>query len=75
MSVKGFIDGEVTTAILEIPKLKLGSNLGMRLGTGVENPVVSDFYFTGYPGEGRMIEDQMVCKLTFLDRELTGDYL
>ena len=75
MSVKGFNDGEVTTAILEIPKIKLNSNLSMRLGSNVENPVISDFYFTGYPGEGRMESDQTVCKLTFLDRELTGDYL
>lgn len=75
MTVKGYNDGETSTAILEIPRLKLNSNLGMRLGANVENPVVSDFYFTGYPGEGRRIEDQMVCRLTFLDRELTGDYL
>lgn len=75
MTTKDYFDGQPRTAILEIPKLKLNSNLAMRIGQNVENPVISDFYFTGYPNEGRRIEDEVVCKLTFLNTELTGDYV
>lgn len=75
MSVKDGKSGEVTTAILEIPKIKLSSNLSMRLGKGAEECVVSDFYFTGYPDENVRREKQTVCNITFLDKELTGDYI
>lgn len=75
MSVKDYFSGEVKTAILTIPKLKLDSNLALKLGEGYDNPMVTDFFFTGYPGEGRRPEDETVCMITFLDTELTGDYL
>jgi len=75
MSVKDEISGEVTTAILEIPKIKLSSNLALRLGKDIEYATVSDFYFTGYPDENVRREKQSVCKITFLDKELTGDYI
>lgn len=75
MSVKDEKSGEVTTALLEIPKIKLSSSLSMRLGKGYENSTVSDFFFTGYPDENIRREKQTVCKITFLNRELTGDYL
>lgn len=75
MSVKDEMSGEVTTAILEIPKIKLSSNLTMRLGKNYDCSSVSDFYFTGYPDEDIRREKQSVCKITFLDKELTGDYI
>ena len=75
MSVKDETSGEVTTAILEIPKIKLSSSLTMRLGKNYDCSSVSDFYFTGYPDEDIRREKQSVCKITFLDKELTGDYI
>ena len=73
MSVKDEKSGEVTTAILEMPKIKLSSSLSMRLGKNYEVSTVSDFYFTGYPGEDR--NDEKIATITFLDKELTGDYI
>lgn len=75
ITVKDYFTGEPRTAILEIPRLKMNSSLAMNLGTAYENPVVSDFYFTGYPQEGRLAEQNEICKLTFLKHELTGDYV
>lgn len=75
MSTKDEITGEVRTAIIEIPKIKLSSSLSMRLGENYDDSTVSDFFFTGYPDENVRREKQNVCKITFLDRELTGDYL
>lgn len=76
MSVKDENGGEVTTAILELPKIKLSSKLTMRLGKNYDSSTVSDFYFTGYPDENRpRKEERTVAKITFLDRELTGDYI
>ena len=75
MSVKDDKSGEVTTAILEMPKIKLSSNLAMKLGKSYDYSTVSDFYFTGYPSEETRREDQRVAKITFLETELTGDYL
>lgn len=75
MSVKDEMSGEVTTAILEIPKIKLSSNLSMRLGKNYDSSTVSDFFFTGYPDENVRREKQSVCRITFLNKELTGDYI
>lgn len=75
MSVKDEKSGKVSTAILEIPKIKLSSSLAMRLGSECNNATVSDFFFTGYPPESGRQENQLVCKVTFLDKELTGDYI
>lgn len=75
MSVKDEISGEVTTAILEIPKIKLSSSLSMRLGKNYDESTVSDFFFIGYPEENVRREKQSVCKITFLDKELSGDYI
>lgn len=76
MSVKGEKSGEVTTAILELPKIKLSSSLAMRLGSSYDNSTVRDFYLTAYPetATGRM-EDQSIANIIFLDKELTGDYI
>ena len=75
MTVKDYITGEPRTAIFEIPRLKMQSSISMRLGMGIAEPVVSDFYFIGYPGEGRLEGDGSVCKITTLETELTGDYV
>lgn len=75
MTTKDYVTGEPRTAILFIPRLKIDSNLVMKLGTYEDDPVISNFYFTGYPGEGRRPEDEAVCSITFLDSELTGDYV
>lgn len=75
MSVKNDVTGEVTTAILEIPKIKLSSSLSMRLGKQYEESTVSDFYFTGYPDENVRREKQTVAKVTFLGTELSEEYI
>ena len=75
MSVKDEKSGEVTTAILELPKIKLSSSLSMRLGSNYDNSTVSDFYFTGYVDEDARRDQQSIAKVTFLDKELTGDYI
>lgn len=75
MSVKDEKSGEVTTAILEMPKIKLSSSLSIALGKNYNQSTVSDFFFTGYPDESRRREDQTIAYVTFLDRELTGDYI
>lgn len=75
MSVKDEKSGEVTTAILELPKIKLSSSLSMRLGKGYDSSTVSDFYFTAYPDDSRRREEQRVADITFLDMEITGDYI
>lgn len=75
VTTKDFFSGEPRTAILEIPRLKINSSLAMKLGTTYDQPVVSDFYFTGYPLEGQKAEMNSVCKLTFLNMELTGEYV
>lgn len=75
MSVKDENSGAVSTAILEMPKIKLSSSLSMKLGKSYDASVVSDFFFTGYPDESRRREEQLIAKITFLDTELTGDYI
>lgn len=75
MSVKDEKSGEVTTAILEMPKIKLSSSLSMKLGKNYDAATVSDFFFTGYPDESRRREEQAIAYVTFLDKELTGDYI
>ena len=72
MSVKDEKSGEVTTAILEMPKIKLSSNLSVRLGKSYDYSAVSDFYFTGYPDDNKK---NILANITFLDKELTGDYI
>lgn len=73
MTVKDYFSGEPRTALLEIPRLKIRSNLAMKLGTTYETSVVSDFSFVGYPPEDR--QDERIFNLIFLDKELSGDYL
>lgn len=74
VTIKDYWSGKPVTAILEIPKIKIRSDLVMMLGSGENEPVVSDFFFTGYPGEGRLESDQEVWRIVRLDEELTGEY-
>lgn len=73
MSVKDEKSGEVTTAILEMPKIKLSSNLAMKLGKSYDYSTVSDFYFVGHPEVDNKMDTTF--KITFLDKELTGEYI
>lgn len=75
MSVKDDRSGEVTTGILELPKIKLSSSLSIKVGSKYDNSTVSDFYFTGYPDQEQEKENQAVAYFTFLNSELTGDYV
>lgn len=75
MSFKDEKSGEVSTVLLELPKVKLSSNLSMRLGKNYDSSTVSDFYFTAYPCENSRPGQEYVSRITFLDTELTGDYL
>lgn len=75
MSVKDQVNGSVSTAILEMPKIKLSSSLSIKVGKNYQNSTVSDFFFTGYPDEARHREEQTLAYITFLDKELTGDYI
>lgn len=53
LTTKDYFTGEPKTAILEIPRIKLNSTIMMKLGTYYDEPVVSDFYFIGYPQLGQ----------------------
>lgn len=75
MSLKDEKSGRVTTGILEMPKIKLSSDLTIQLGSNFNNSTVSNFHFLGYPDEKDGRANQKVAKITFLDTELTGDYL
>lgn len=76
VSVKDEKNGRVTTGILEMPKIKLSSKLSLRLGKNYDSSVVSDFYFTAYPDDsmGRK-ESAPAAMISFLDTELTGEYI
>lgn len=74
MSSKNETTGEVSTTLLEIPKIKFQSSLSIQLGKSCENSVVSDFFFVGYPDDDRR-DKQKTAIITFLDSELTGDYI
>lgn len=63
--------GKETTCFIEIPKIKLMSDLTMRLGSAV-NPYVYGFNMTGFPVGER--SSQYVCKITMLDRDIDCDF-
>lgn len=75
MSFKDEESGEVSTVLLELPKIKLSSSLSMRLGKNYDSSIVSDFQFTAYPSEDVRKDKTYVSKITFLETELSGDYL
>ena len=75
MTVKDYITGEPRTAVIDIPKIKLNSNLIASLGNAYDCSTVSDFIFIGYPQEGRQDGQTSICQITFLPTELEGEYL
>lgn len=75
MTIKDYATGEPKTAILEIPRLKIQSTMKMLMGMGANSPVVSDFYFVGYPEEGRNCKGNTVFTLSILEDELSGGYI
>lgn len=74
MSVKDEKSGNVTTAILELPRIRISSSLSMKLGKGYNESVVGDFYFTAYPEE-ECKKNSPVARISFLNIDVTGDYI
>ena len=64
--VKDDITGKTRTAILRIPRLKLVSDLSMRLGREA-GPLLANFAAVGYPGVGK---DKMVMEMLFLNDDI-----
>ena len=67
--VKDDITGKTHTAILRIPRLKLVSDLSMRLGREA-GPLLANFAAVGYPGVGR---DKTVMELLFLNDDIDAE--
>ena len=68
--VKDDITGKVRTAILRIPRLKLVSDLSMRLGREA-GPLLANFSAIGYPtGEGR---NKVVMEMLFLNDDIDAE--
>lgn len=68
--VKDDISGKVRTGIIQIPKLKLMSDLSMRLGKNA-NPVAANFKLKALPPGER--ENTAVMNLFFLDEDIDSD--
>lgn len=68
--VKDDITGQTHTGIIKIPKLKLTSDLSMRLGQQA-NPLLGDFSAIGYPSGSR--EGATVMELFFLSDDIDSD--
>ena len=67
--VKDDITGKTHTAILRIPRLKLVSDLSMRLGREA-GPLLATFAAAGYPGLGR---DKQVMEMIFLSDDIDAE--
>lgn len=67
--VKDDITGKTRTAILRIPRLKLVSDLSMRLGREA-GPLLANFAAVGYPGVGR---EKTVMELLFLNDDIDAE--
>ena len=68
--VKDDITGKTHTAILRIPRLKLVSDLSMRLGREA-NPLLASFAAVGYPvGSGK---SQKVMEMLFLNDDIDAE--
>lgn len=68
--LKEDIDGRTTTGIIVIPKLKLMSDLSMRLGSQA-NPIVANFDAVGYPVGNR--GQERVMEFAFLNDDIDSD--
>lgn len=69
--VKDDNTGHTKTGIIKIPKLKLMSNLSMRLGRDA-NPMMADFQAIGVPTGKR--EDSRVMEIIFLNDDIDSDF-
>ena len=67
--VKDDITGKTRTALLRIPRLKLVSDLSMRLGREA-GPLLANFAAVGYPGVGR---DKKVMEMLFLSDDIDAE--
>ena len=67
--VKDDITGKTRTAILRIPRLKLVSDLSMRLGREA-GPLLANFVAVGYPTPGR---DKKVMEMLFLNDDIDAE--
>ena len=68
--VKDDITGKTRTAILRIPRLKLVSDLSMRLGREA-GPLLANFAAVGYPAEyGR---DKKIMEMIFLNDDIDAE--
>ena len=67
--VKDDITGKTRTAILRIPRLKLVSDLSMRLGREA-GPLLANFAAVGYPSVGR---DKKVMEMLFLNDDIDAE--
>lgn len=70
MRLKDDSSGHIKTGIIEIPKVKLMSDLSMRLGKDA-SPYVYQFQLAGLPVGAR--GNQYVCKIIMLDNEIDSD--
>lgn len=70
MRLKDDFDGHTKTGIIEIPRIKLMSDLSMRLGSEA-SPYVYRFQIVGLPVGER--GNQYVCKIIMLDNEIDSD--
>ena len=67
--VKDDITGKTRTAILRIPRLKLVSDLSMRLGREA-GPLLANFAAVGYPNTGK---DNKVMEMLFLSDDIDAE--
>ena len=68
--VKDDTTGQIVTGILTIPKLRLMSNLSLRLGAQA-NPVVANFNAVGVPVGSR--ENSYVAEFMYLGEDINSD--
>lgn len=68
--VKDDITGQIITGVIKIPKLRLMSNLSMRLGTNA-NPVVANFSAAGVPVGSR--GNTYVMEFYYLSDDINSD--
>lgn len=70
MRYKDDFDGLSKTGILNIPSIKLVSDLSVRLGSDIA-PMVSTFRLQGNPVGER--NNKYVCQFIYLDKDIDGD--
>ena len=68
--LKDDIDGQEKTGIITIPKLRIVSDLSIRLGK-YESPNIYNFNIEGQPTEGRY--GAYICDIQFLDTDIDAD--